>query len=94
MTTSTPPQENTELEHLKNNFENYLVGLGRHGPEPLQEILKFDNWKHFAKLERERRQRRFFENIDDDTLIALANGDINLHQSVKSVLDQDVNVSL
>lgn len=93
MTTSTPTSENAELENLNNNLENYLTGWGRHGPGPLQELLLFDNWQHFAKQERERRQRRFFECLNDDTLIALAKGDINLLESVKVVLDQDVTIS-
>ncbi len=85
--------EQEETERLNSNLKNYLTGYGRGGPEPLQLLLASKQWQCMAQQELDRRHRHFFECLDTEVLEALANGNIDLHQSIKSVLDQDLIIS-
>ncbi len=89
-------KNDSEQEHTKNlttSLQHYLTGYGRDGPEPLQDLLSFEQWRLMAQQELERRRRHFFECLDNEILKALASGDIDLHKTVNAVLDQDVVIA-
>lgn len=88
----TPPKklDKMSLESTLHSLKGYLSDWCLCGPEPLQEILTLDNWKHFADIERERRQLRFLRLLEDDTLTAISNGQINFNETVQEFMDDEV----
>lgn len=66
-------------------LKDFMRGFGRSNQEALQSLSLFDDWQRVAKDELERRATQVVEALDEDTLRAIAAGEIDFKAVCREV---------
>lgn len=67
-------------------LKDFLRGFGRNDRAALQRLGLFDDWQRVAKAELERRATQVVEALDEDTLRAIAAGEIDFKAVCRDVV--------
>ncbi|MDH5185381.1 MAG: hypothetical protein OEX12_15995 [Gammaproteobacteria bacterium] len=65
------------MSEQKQILGDYLTGLAKGDPKVLEDMAGFDGWQDLAKQELQRRRMAIINIISDDTLAAIASGEVN-----------------
>jgi hypothetical protein len=72
-------------------LKDVLRGYGRQSREDLQRLRLFDGWQRVAAQELERRATQIVQVLDEDSLRAIAAGDIDF-QAVCSEVEREIGL--
>ena len=86
-TTNTTEDAKKSSAQLEESLFHFLTGYGRGRPEHLEQVIRYPHWQARARVELDRRMGEFAEQLDMETLIAIAEGHIDIVRIAKRVLD-------
>ena len=73
-------------EALVAALTDYLTGYGRHRPESLKALMAYAHWQQAAQRELERRATEILTALDNETLTAIAEGQICVEHVARDAL--------
>lgn len=81
-TTRQQKLSKTQLNESRIGLGHFLSGYARHSLTDLENLQTFTGWQDAAQKILERRRVRLLEALDTPTLTAIANGQIDLGQTI------------
>ncbi|MBT2746182.1 MULTISPECIES: hypothetical protein [unclassified Lysobacter] len=67
-------------------LKDYIGGMKRHNRAALMQLRGIHNWHAAAQHELERRAYLVLNTFNDDLMLAIANGEVNVQQAIDEVL--------
>lgn len=83
--TGQADQLSTQLEE---GLFHYLSGYGKERPGELEQVIRYPHWQARARVELDRRMGELAEQLDIQTLIAIAEGQLDIAQIAKRVQEE------
>lgn len=74
------------MSQQKQIIGDYLTGLAQGNPEALKDMAGFDGWQEIAKQEMLRRRMAIITVFSDETLAAIASGDVDPSEVAKEMI--------
>jgi hypothetical protein len=75
------------IEKIEEGLYHYLLGYGQGRPENLEQIIAYAQWQQHARREADRRLNGMLEWLDMPTLIAIADGLVDLRKVAQRALN-------
>ncbi len=69
-----------------NRLEDYLRGMRRHSPLALKRLQEINNWPEVMRAEIDRRAIHAIGYFTDDLILAIANGEVDIKESIRDIL--------
>lgn len=67
-------------------LKDYLNGMKKYNRAALTQLQSINNWNAAAQHELERRAYLVLNTFNDDVMVAIANGEVNVKQAIDEVL--------
>ncbi|MBT2748241.1 MULTISPECIES: hypothetical protein [unclassified Lysobacter] len=67
-------------------LKDYLNGMKKYNRAALTQLRTINNWHAAAQHELERRAYLVLNTFNDDVMLAIANGEVNVQQAIDEVL--------
>lgn len=82
-------QRNNQPEHdmttIEKSLSDYLGGYTRSTPAARDHLINYPDWQRMAKIELDRRASSLLSLLPEAELTAIATGQVNLQELVKSL---------
>lgn len=74
------------MEDPKDALKDYLRGIKSRNRIALAQLLAITDWHGMAQRELERRASLVVQMFNDEVMVAIANGELNVKQAIAEVL--------
>ncbi|ALN93823.1 hypothetical protein [Lysobacter gummosus] len=74
------------MQDQKEALKDHLRGMNRHNRTALVQLIAVTDWRGIAQRELERRAGLVFQVINDEVMVAIAKGEVDVNQAIAEVL--------